>query len=288
MTIADVLRESSTRLHHVSESGSLDAAWLLEHLTGFDHAAQLLRGEERLRPELCDRFSVLVERRAQGEPIPYIIGTVGFYGRTFLVDERVLVPRPETELVVEAALDDLRGRRKIGGIVADIGTGSGAIAITLACELPTLAVYATDISTDALTVARRNAAENNVFQHCTFVHGDLLDPLVKFGEKIDAIVANLPYIPADLVPMAPNPVGFEPRVALDGGPDGLDLYRRLLMQIPNVAAAGASLFLEAAPGTIEPLSDLVETMLPGVYVEIGVDYAGCERFVHAVLALTGC
>lgn len=283
MTIAEALRESTVRLQRVAESGALDSVWLLEHVTGFTSADQVIYGGENLREDLYDLFLALVRRRETGEPIPYIIGTVGFYGRTFLVDARVLVPRPETELVVEAALDDLRGRKKSGGIVVDVGTGSGAIAITLACELPQLAVYATDVSADALAVARRNAAANNVFQQCTFVQGDLLEPLVKFGEKLDTIVANLPYIPAALVPQTPNPVGFEPRVALDGGVDGLDLYRRLLAQIPRVVEAGASLFLEAAPGTIEPLSDLVEASFPGVYVEIGVDYAGCERFVHAVL-----
>jgi release factor glutamine methyltransferase len=184
--------------------------------------------------------------------------------------------------VVEAVIDDLRGRRRTGGIAVDVGTGSGALGITLACELPDLAVYATDISIDALSVARRNAALNGVFQRCTFLAGDLLLPVTHFGERVDAVVANLPYIPADAVPAMPNPAGFEPRIALDGGPDGLDHYRRLLEQLDAVAAADASIFLEAAPGTIEPLGALVEQLFPSAYIEIGEDYAGLERFVQFV------
>jgi release factor glutamine methyltransferase len=199
-----------------------------------------------------------------------------------VVDDRVLVPRPESEHVVEAVLDDLRARRKTAGIIVDVGTGSGALGITLACELPQLAVYATDISTDALSVARRNAALNAVFQRCTFLAGDLLAPLVRFGERVDAVVANLPYIPAGRVPQIPNPAGFEPRIALDGGHDGLDVYRRLLTQLERVTTPDAAVFLEAAPGTIEPLGALVEQMFPRAYIEIGEDYAGLERFVQFV------
>ena len=227
-------------------------------------------------------FEALVARRERGEPVAYVVGDAGFYGRTFLVDERVLVPRPESEHVIEAVIDDLRARRKTGGIVVDVGTGSGALGITLACELPELAVYCTDISADALSVARRNAALNGVFQRCTFLAGDLLAPLVRFGERVDAIVANLPYIPAADIPVSPQPVSFEPRVALDGGADGLDLYRRLLPQLALAAADDAAIFLEAAPGTIEPLSLLIEQTFPTAFIEVGEDYAGLERFVQFV------
>ena len=284
MTIGQALRAARARLQHVGETGALDAGRLLEHVSGLDRAGALRDADRELAADLAQRFEALVARRERGEPIAYVIGSVGFYGRTFLVDERVLVPRPESEHVVEAAIDDLRARRKAAGIVVDIGTGSGALGITLACELPELAVYATDISTAALEVARRNAAANNVFQHCTFLAGDLLTPLQRFGERVDAIVANLPYIPAGDVPAAPNPAGFEPRVALDGGPDGLDCYRRLLGQIPRFVARDAAVFLEAAPGTIEPLCELVERTFPRAFIEIGEDYAGLERFVTFVLS----
>jgi release factor glutamine methyltransferase len=282
MTVGQALRAAGTRLHHVGETGALDASRLLEHVTGRDHAGLLLAAQVSLDPETLAQFELLVARRERGEPVAYLVGNTGFYGRTFLVDERVLVQRPESEHVVEAVLDDLRARRKTAGIIVDVGTGSGALGITLACELPQLAVYATDISTDALSVARRNAALNAVFQRCTFLAGDLLAPLVRFGERVDAVVANLPYIPAGRVPQIPNPAGFEPRIALDGGHDGLDVYRRLLTQLERVTTPDAAVFLEAAPGTIEPLGALVEQMFPRAYIEIGEDYAGLERFVQFV------
>jgi release factor glutamine methyltransferase len=282
MTVAEAMRSAGRRLQPVGETGALDASRLLEHVTGRDRAGLLMAAGVELDPDTSARFERLVARRERGEPVAYIVGDAGFYGRTFFVDKRVLVPRPESEHVVEAVIDDLRARRKTGGIVVDVGTGSGALGITLACELPELAVYATDISADALSVARRNAAHNGVFQRCTFVAGDLLEPLVAFGERVDAVVANLPYIPACDVPVAPNPAGFEPRIALDGGPDGLDLYRRLLTQLEAVAAADAGVFLEAAPGTIEPLAALVEQMFPAAFIEIGEDYSGLERFVAFV------
>lgn len=282
MTIAEALREAGRRLARIGGTGPLDAARLLEHASGFDRTAQVARARDPLREDVAAAFLTLVRRREAGEPVAYITGTAGFYGRTFAVDARVLVPRPETEHLVEAVVTDLKGRRRERGIAVDVGTGSGAIAATLACELPALSVFATDVSQDALAVARRNAARHNVFRHCTFLLGDLLEPLRRFA-RVDCIVANLPYIPAAAVPVAPDPVGFEPRVALDGGFDGLDIYRRLIAQIPAVAAPGASIFLEAAPGTIEPLAGLVASAFPSAYLEIGEDYAGCDRFVQAVL-----
>lgn len=283
MLLGDALRAASARLEPIGESGALDASRLLEHVTGLDRAHMLLDADVPLRPDWRTAFEELVARRERGEPVAYIVGSVGFYGRTFLVDERVLVPRPESEHVVEAVIDDLRARRKSAGVIVDVGTGSGALGITLACELPELEVYATDVSRDALSVARRNAAANNVFQRCTFLAGDLLTPLLRFGERVDAVVANLPYIPAADVPSVPNPAGYEPRVALDGGPDGLDCYRRLLTQLPRVAAYDAGIFLEAAPGTIEPLCALIEHTFPRAFIEIGEDYSGLERYVTFVI-----
>jgi release factor glutamine methyltransferase len=287
MNVAQALRAATRRLQPVADTGALDASRLLEHVTGRDRAGLLMASDVPLDPLTAEAFETLVVRRERGEPVAYLVGSAGFYGRTFLVDERVLVPRPESEHIVEAVMDDLRARRKTNGIVVDVGTGSGALGITLACELPGLAVYAADISPEALSVARRNAALNGVFQRCTFLAGDLLAPLVRFGERVDAVVANLPYIPAGEVPLAPSPASYEPRVALDGGPDGLDLYRRLLAQLHTVTADDAAIFLEAAPGTIEPLGALVEQMFPTAFIEIGEDYAGLERFLTFCRAAGG-
>jgi release factor glutamine methyltransferase len=282
MTIADALRTASNELDAVGGTGHLDATLLLEHVTGAKREAFVAYGTRLLSDEEAKAFRESVARRKRGVPVAYIVGHCGFYGRTFAVDERVLVPRPETEHVVEAALSDLRGRGKMDGRIADIGTGSGAIAISLAAELPDAWVFGTDISRDAITLARRNAARNNVFQSCTFLHGDLAAPLVKFA-PFDTIVANLPYIPTGDVPQNPDPVSYEPLVALDGGGDGLELYRRLIAQLSVVAAPDGSIFFEAAPGTIEPLAVLVEAAFSDAYVEIGDDYAGLERYVQFTL-----
>jgi release factor glutamine methyltransferase len=194
------------------------------------------------------------------------------------VTRDVLVPRPETEHVVEAALDDLRARRRRNLRVVDVGTGSGAIGVTLACELPELSVIATEISAPALAVARRNARRHAVEERLSFLQGDLLEPLGP-NAAIDCIVANLPYVPSADVPAVPNPVAHEPLVAVDGGPDGLDPYRRLLAQLSAVAVPGASVFLEAAPPTIWRLAELVERALPSAHIEIVDDYAGLDRFL---------
>ncbi len=282
MTVAEALRAASAELDPIGGTGRLDATLLLEHVTGAARAAFLTDDGRTLTPDEVAAFAAGVARRRRGVPVAYIVGQAGFYGRTFAVDECVLVPRPETEHVVEAAIADARGRGKANGRIADVGTGSGAIAICLAAELPDAWVLGTDVSRDAIRLARGNAARNNVFQSCTFLHGDLAAPLVRFA-PLDTIVANLPYIPTDELPHSPDPVSYEPVVALDGGADGLDLYRRLIAQLPVVAASDATIFFEAAPGTIEPLAALVESAFPRAHLEIGEDYAGLERFVQFTL-----
>ncbi len=279
MRVAEALREAGRRLDAVDGSGRFDAALLLEHVTGAARTSFLSDGERELTPAQADAFAAAVERRLAGTPIAYIIGTAVFYGHTVGVDERVLVPRPETELLVEAALADLRARGATAGRVADVGTGSGAIAIALALALPDAWVFGTDVSREAIALARHNAARNNVFQACTFLHGDLVEPLHRFG-PFDAVLANLPYVPAAEVPQAPDPVSFEPRLALDGGADGLALYRRLVAALPELLAPGACVFFEAAPGTIAGLQALVEAAFPGCDPTVGRDYAGLERFVR--------
>ena len=200
----------------------------------------------------------------------------------FGVDERVLVPRPETELAIEWAVRHLRAIGRENGSAADIGTGSGAIAVTLASELRDLSVYASDVSQDALAVARRNAARNDVFQHVTFLHGDLAAPLLPYA-PFDCVVANLPYVPTADCASAPDPVSFEPMLARDGGPDGLTLYRRLLRDLPALVAPRGIAILEAAPANARALETLVRGTLPNSGVETIRDYADLDRFVVAVV-----
>ncbi len=213
-------------------------------------------------------------RSDEGEPLAYITGMAGFYRREFVVNEHVLIPRPETEHLIEEALAFLRDSGR--GAVLDVGTGSGAIACTIAAEVPAAVVDATDVSTDALTVAQENAVRLGVAGRCTFVLADIVPG---YSKRFDLIVANLPYIPSADVPVKPDPVGFEPRVAIDGGPDGLEQYRKLLAAAPRLVRPGALLLLEAAPPTMAALRALAEKTFPGAAVTVRRDYAGLDRYV---------
>ena len=284
MTVGATLARVRRALAGATGTAALDAARIVEHVLERDRAWLVAHHGDPVPAPAAERADVLAARRRSGEPLAYVIGCAWFYGRPFAVGPDVLVPRPETELLVEAALDDLRARMACGvrrPRACDVGTGSGAIGITLAAESPELSVVLSEVSAGALAVARDNAARLGVLDRVRCVEGDLAEPLVPLG-PYDCVVANLPYIPSGEVPAAPNPVGFEPRVALDGGDDGLVLYRRLVHALPRLLAPGGSAFLEAAPGTIEPLSVLAEA-LPGAHVEIGEDYAGLERWVTLTL-----
>jgi release factor glutamine methyltransferase len=282
VTIGEALRDAAVRLEPVGGTGRLDAAFLLAHAGGVTRQEMIAHRERQLSREAADRFTTFVAARERGVPLAYITGEAGFYGRMFGVDQRVLVPRPETELAVEWAVRHLKAIGREAGTAADVGTGSGAIAVTLACEVPELGVYAVDISQDALSVARRNAARNSCFQHVTFMHGDLANPLRPFA-PFDCLVANLPYVPTAEVAARPNPVSFEPRLALDGGPDGLDLYRRLVPELPVLVAPRGIAVLEAGPANASALESMVRAALPFAGVETIRDYADLERFVVAVI-----
>ncbi len=270
------------RLEGVGGTGRLDAVFLLAHAGGVSRAEMLAHRDRALPPEIAERFARLVDARAAGAPLAYVTGEAGFHGRTFAVDARVLVPRPETELGVEWAVRHLRAIRREGGSAADVGTGSGAVAVTLACELPALNVFASDVSQDALAVARRNAARNDVFRHVTFLHGDLAAPLLPYA-PFDCVVANLPYVPSGECAAAPDPVAFEPLLARDGGDDGLELYRRFVRDLPALIAPRGLVVLEAAPASAHALASLVRGALPAAGVEVVQDYAGLDRLVVAAI-----
>ena len=270
------------RLEPIGGTGRLDAVFLLAHAGGVRREEMIAHRERELTPEAAERFAALVTRRERGEPLAYVTGEAGFYGRMFAVDARVLVPRPETELAIEWAVRHLRAIGREAGGAADVGTGSGAIAVTLAGELPALNVYASEASQDALAVARGNAARNDVFQHVTFLHGDLAVPLLPYA-PFDCVVANLPYVPSGECAAAPDPVAFEPLAARDGGVDGLALYRRLLPALERLVAPRGIAILEAAPANARRLEALVRDALPTAGVETVRDYADLDRFVVAVI-----
>lgn len=212
---------------------------------------------------------------AAGMPQAYLEGSKGFYRREFSVNEHVLVPRPETEHLVEDALEFMRETQRRR--VLDVGTGSGAIACTIACEIPDAIVTASDVSAHALEVAVQNAARLRAASRCTFVLADIAP---RGAGRYDVIVANLPYIPTADVPRKPDPVGFEPRQATDGGPDGLEQYRKLLAAAPGLVDGGGLLLMEAAPPTMPGLLALTEAAFPRAAITVHRDYAGLERYVR--------
>jgi release factor glutamine methyltransferase len=282
VTIGEALRDAAVRLEPVGGTGRLDAVFLLAHAGGVTRAEMIAQRERELPADVAERFKSYVAQRERGAPVPYVTGEAAFYGRMFGVDARVLVPRPETELAVEWAVQHLRAIGRENGTAADIGTGSGAIAVTLACELPDLNVFATDVSPDALDVARRNAARNEVFQHVTFLRGDLAEPLLPYA-PFDCVVANLPYVPTAECAPAPDPVAFEPILARDGGTDGLALYRRLVTDLPRLVAPRGIAILEAAPANARALEELVRETLPDAGLEVVRDYADLDRLVIAAV-----
>jgi release factor glutamine methyltransferase len=281
-TIGRALARATKRLRGTG-SGAVDARRLMTFATGWEGAALIVHRDDVVDDDELAIFDAAVARRERGEPIAYIVGSAGFYGRTFTVSQAVLVPRAESEHVVEAAVAELHARAPERRRAADIGTGSGILAITLACEVPDAKVFATDVSAEALAIASANARTLGVAKQVKFFEGDLAAPLAGRG-PFDVVIANLPYVPSRDVPQSPDPVSFEPHIAVDGGPDGLDLYRRLVTQLPPLLAPGAALFFEAAPPTIESLAEIVASAFPNAHVEIGEDYAELERFVSAHVA----
>src|SRR5690606_18681749 len=211
-SITLVRHDAIERLRPVSESTALDVDMLLGEVLGVDRAYLLVHGDQVLTDEQREQFERWMERAANGEPIAYILGKRGFYDLEFVVTPDVLIPRPETELLLEQALDWAKDKPSVTAV--DAGTGSGALAVTFARHTPQARVYATDVSTAALVVARQNAERHNA--NVTFLQGDLLSPLIEGNIRVDLVMANLPYIASDEVPTLAVS-RYEPTLALDGG-----------------------------------------------------------------------
>ena len=281
--VRGALRQAAERLGKTEEAPGLVAQALMAHVLGAGRAQVLAHPERQLTAEQAERFEALVGRAAQGEPLAYLVGKREFFGLSFWVDRHVLVPRPETERLVELAIAARPGR------ILDVGTGSGCIAVTLAAHLPRARVTAVDISQDALGVARRNAERHGVAERITFVHSDLLSawlrpmpnsdsgiPLPRSEPQFDLIAANLPYIDSqELNGLAV--ARHEPRMALDGGPGGLGLAARLLAEAPAVLAQGGRMLLEIGAGQGEAALALARQTWPRAQAAIVPDLAGLDR-----------
>jgi release factor glutamine methyltransferase len=264
----------------VTPTPDLDAAVLLGHVVGATRALLLAYPERPLPPDQADTYRTLIARRLAGEPVAYLAGHKEFFGLDFLTDARALIPRPETELLVEAAIVSVRARLARGEVpvAADIGTGSGAIAVALAAHEPRLArVYATDLSPAALALAAANASRLGVADRVILLEGDLLAPL---PEPVDLLLANLPYVaPRDAAVLMPDVQRYEPSLALYGGDDGLGHLRRLFAAAPAALRPGATLVLEFGYDQRTPVEALARARFPHAAIRVLADYTGWDRTI---------
>jgi release factor glutamine methyltransferase len=288
MTVSQALAEGSATLAVVGiETPGLDASLFLAAIFNTSRSSLIAAGPQPLTEESFAAFSDMLKRRLAGECAAYIIGKKEFYGLEFEVNPSVLVPRPDTELLVETALEALwsgewgGGNAALGsgnqiqGRVLDLCTGSGAVAIALKHEMPEWEVYATDISTEALAVAGNNAARLLPPNSITFYQSDLYEA---FHSSFSLIVSNPPYIPTAEIPGLSPEVRGEPILALDGGGDGLDLIRRIVSGAPLYLGSGGVLLLEADPRQICSISTLLD-QAGFIDIQIHKDLSGKERVI---------
>jgi release factor glutamine methyltransferase len=282
VTVGEALLVTSRTLREAgSPTPRLDAELLLGHVLGRERAWILAHPESPVEDEAA--FVGLVERRAAGEPVAYLRGFKEWHGLRLRTDRRALIPRPETELIADAASAEIEVRLRSGPVLAwDVGTGSGALAIALALHLreatgrERLSLMASDVSPDALALAAANAADHGVADVIEFLAADLLDA-IDGRPRPDVIVANLPYVPTADVDAGHGSLGFEPRIALDGGRDGLEVVGRFLEGLPTSAAPGATAFLEIGADQAAAVRRLAP---PGASVDVIPDLAGRDRVLR--------
>ena len=276
--VGDALRWAvSLLVARGAETPRLDAEILLAHVLGVDRPQVLIRRDDCLTPAQAERFGDLVRRRLRHEPVAYLIGERAFYDIDLRVTPDTLIPRPETEHLIEEAL--AWARERPGRLrVVDVGTGSGAIAIVLARHLPEALVWAVDISWPALRVAADNVRRHGVEERVLLVQGDLLTPM---SGPFDLIVANLPYVPlGDMPELEPNVRLYEPHLALEGGADGTEIMVRLVEKLLyHLACPGLALF-EIDPRQAGPLHTIVAEGLRDARVSLVRDLAGHERVLR--------
>jgi release factor glutamine methyltransferase len=288
-SVREALAGARERLHDAAiPDADIEAELLLrhalaEHSNGvpplpISRASFFQHQPETLQSEAAARFESAIARRLSREPSAYITGHKEFYGLDFLVTPAALIPRPETELLVELAVGRLAHPARSPGRllrVADIGTGCGAIAVCLAHALPRAEIYATDVSAEALALAQCNARRHDVSRRISFRQGDQLTPLAC---RVDAIIANLPYIPTEDWQRLPVELrNHEPRMALDGGPDGLQAIKALLDQAPGYLERGGVICLEFGQGQTSALLDCTRVLWADAAVQIYTDLAGIDR-----------
>jgi release factor glutamine methyltransferase len=291
-TVPALLEHGAAALERAGiETGRREAEWLLAALLGVERFALYLEPARRLSAAQVARFQELLARRAAREPLQYLLGWEDFHGLRLAVSPAVLVPRPETEGLVEWAVQVLAGRA--APAVADLGTGSGAIACALARAIPDAEVLAVELAAGALAVASWNVRELGLAGRVRLLAGDLFAPLGSLSGSLDLVVANPPYLPSAVIPSLPPEVSrHEPRAALDGGPDGLAVLRRIVAGAPAVLRPGGWLLLEIGEDQAGPLASLMAAEgFSGIRARR--DLAGVERYIGgrwapAGTTLAGC
>ncbi len=291
-TIGELLSAAVERLRSAgSDTPRLDAELLLARAVGADRTGIIAHPEIEVGPGAAAAFAADVDRRATGEPVAYIRGVKEFHGIALATDERALIPRPETELIVDTAVDEVIARLGRGAAarqgsrirVVDIGTGTGAIAIALAVSLrrrrllEAVEILATDVSRDAAALARENAAAHGLLDVVRVEVADLLPPI---AGSFAIVLANLPYIPSATVDVLGGSADHEPRLALDGGADGLDLVRRLLGILPDVLEPGGVAFLEIGADQATAALEAARVALPYAAAAVLPDLAGRSRVLR--------
>lgn len=276
MKISDVLKNTTERLRRAGiDTANLDAKLLLCKFLKKDKLFLVVNSEKEI--EIDEKFIELVSRREKHEPMQYILGKAEFYGLDFKVNKNVLIPRPDTEVLVEKVISSVKNNSYT---ILDIGTGSGCIPISILANCPNAKAYAADISADAIEVAKENAKLNNVDNKITFLNIDILNDFPDFS--IDCIVSNPPYIEEEVIPTLMEDVkGYEPDIALNGGPDGLVFYRRIAQEGYKILRKGGLIAFEVGYTQAKAVEEIL--IKNGfAQTEIIKDLAGIERIVSAI------
>lgn len=279
-SVRDVLKEAIGRLSEAGcDTPQLDAELLLSRTLHEERSWLYLHPKDSLNPWQLETFTELIARRENREPVAYIVGHKEFFALDFLVNRHVLIPRPETELLVETTIEIINNSNDKNVLIADIGTGSGCIAISLAKHLPDAVVLAGDISCQALQLAEQNARCNEVAHRVLFFVGDLMAPL---AAQVDMIVSNPPYISHSEMmtsSVTPKVQQYEPRLALDGGHDGLAIIGRLLSQAVGKLNPNGSLLAEIGFEQGQAVTELAKAHFPRANIQIKKDLAGLDRLL---------
>ncbi|MFW6118179.1 MAG: peptide chain release factor N(5)-glutamine methyltransferase [Chloroflexota bacterium] len=284
MILSEALQSTTqTLLRTRIADASVEAELLLGHVLGISKTQLYTEPERALTSAEINHLGRLVRRRLDHEPTAYVLGHCEFYGIEFCVDCHTFIPRPETELLVEQALEFAHHILAQGKqtTIADVGTGCGATAVSLALALPQAKIYATDISASALRIAVMNCRRHGTNSQVELLQGNCLEPL---SQPVDIIVANLPYIKdCEFGDLSPEIRNFEPTIALAGGEDGVDKIQQMLEQIQGKLNYGACFLLEIGQGQGEMVTSLIKSYFPQAIIELIPDLSGIERVVKVIL-----